>query len=169
MTIEGPSGGFGKWSQAGVPHRGWSCIDIEDLGAPDETCEMCERQEIRYVHHMRHADYPDVLRCGCVCAGHMEEDLAGARRRETALRNAAGRRRAWPNRKGWKISPRGNLHIKVDGYHVTVFRKSKGWGAVISVPATGYERFAQRFYPTVTAAQLATFDYLVFLRSQNPD
>src|SRR4051794_39614902 len=81
LTVEGPSGRFGKWSQPGVPHRGWSCVDIEDLGAPDLVCEMCERQEIRSVHHMEHPDYPGSLRCGCICAGHMEEDLTGAQRR----------------------------------------------------------------------------------------
>jgi hypothetical protein len=24
----------GKWSAAGVPHKGWVCVDIEDLGEP---------------------------------------------------------------------------------------------------------------------------------------
>ena len=30
--------GTGKWRQQGVPHRGWTCIDIEDLGEPAHTC-----------------------------------------------------------------------------------------------------------------------------------
>ena len=30
---------------------------------------MCQMQEIRYVHHMQHSQYPDVLGCGCVCDG----------------------------------------------------------------------------------------------------
>jgi hypothetical protein len=42
----------GKWSQPGVPHKGWVCVDIEDLGEPSLTCEMCESQNIRYVHYM---------------------------------------------------------------------------------------------------------------------
>ena len=42
----------GKWSQIGVPHRGWTCVSVDDLGAPDAVCEMCETQAIRYVHHM---------------------------------------------------------------------------------------------------------------------
>lgn len=42
----------GKWSAAGVPHRGWHCVDIEDLGEPQAECEMCESQTIRYVHHI---------------------------------------------------------------------------------------------------------------------
>ena len=43
--------GTGKWSQAGVPHKGWIWVDIEDLGEPSATCEMCETQEIRYVQY----------------------------------------------------------------------------------------------------------------------
>lgn len=167
MTLEGPSGGFGKWSEAGVPHRGWSCVDIEDIGAPDHICEMCERQEVRYVHHMQHPHYPNVLRCGCICAGHMEEDLARARRRETSLRGAARRRRAWPDRKAWTCTPKGNLHIRTDGYRVTVFQKDGAWSAVISQPATGHKRFARRTYPTARVAQLASFDYLTFLKTRD--
>jgi hypothetical protein len=37
----------GKWIQPGVPHKGWTCVDIEDLDAPDSICEMCEVQEER--------------------------------------------------------------------------------------------------------------------------
>lgn len=166
MTFEGPSGGFGKWSQVGVPHRGWTCVDIEDLGSPDAICEMCERQEIRYVHFMEHPDYPEILKCGCVCAGHMEEDLEAARRRDDTMHSAARRRRAWPSRKSWKTSPKGNLHISSDGYHITVFRKGASWSAVISQPASGFKRFARRTYPTQVAAQLATFDALSFLKTR---
>ena len=25
---------FGKWSQQGVPKKGWTCIGFEDLGGP---------------------------------------------------------------------------------------------------------------------------------------
>jgi hypothetical protein len=40
---------------------------------------MCESQAVRFVHYMEHDDYPEVLEVGCVCAGHMEQDLEGAR------------------------------------------------------------------------------------------
>ena len=43
----------GKWAQPGVPHKGWTRVDIEDLGEPSEVCAMREIQEIRYVHHMQ--------------------------------------------------------------------------------------------------------------------
>jgi hypothetical protein len=169
MTSEGPPGGFGKWSQAGVPHRGWSCIDTEDLGSPDLVCEMCERQDVRYVHYMQHPDYPSVLQCGCICAGHMEENLTGAQRRDETMRSASRRRRAWPDRKSWKLSQKGNFYIKAEGYQVTVFQKGSAWSAVNSQPSTGFERFARRSYPTVRSAQLAAFDALMFLQSSRKD
>jgi hypothetical protein len=50
--------GRGKWSKAGVPHKGWSCIEDGDLGAGNtQTCEMCESTQIRYTHTMTHPDY----------------------------------------------------------------------------------------------------------------
>jgi hypothetical protein len=117
----------GKWSQPGVPHKGWICIDIEDLREPSTTCEMCETQEIRYVHHMQHPRYPDVLGCGCVCAGHMESDYEGARQREKVLRNASARRRKWLTR-DWRVSRNGNPFLNADGYNVVVYPAGQGWG-----------------------------------------
>lgn len=82
----------GKWSVAGVPHRGWMCVDIEDLSSPSAECEMCESQSIRYVHHMQHADFPQVLQVGCICAGHMEGSLAASSAREASMKSRAGKR-----------------------------------------------------------------------------
>lgn len=154
---------FGKWSVSGVPHRGWSCIDIEDLGSPEAVCEMCERQDIRYVHAMQHPNYPETLHCGCICAGHMEEDVERARRREASMKNAARRRAAWPDRKAWRQSRQGNLVISDQGYHVTIFERADGWHGVIQRSATGYKRFSRRVYSSQRAAQLAAFDAILFL------
>ena len=84
---------WGKWGTPGVPHKGWQCIDAHDLG-PDregwQKCEMCEAMDIRYVHVMRHANYPGELGCGCVCAGNMEQDLQAARYRESSMKPPYG-------------------------------------------------------------------------------
>lgn len=37
----------GLWREPGVPHKDWTCVDIEDLGEPDHICEMCKVQEVR--------------------------------------------------------------------------------------------------------------------------
>jgi hypothetical protein len=76
----------GRWSRPGVPHRGWSCVDVEDLGEPNEICEMCEQAEVRYVHVMQHAEWEGELRVGCICAGRMEQDYKRAVEREAELK-----------------------------------------------------------------------------------
>jgi hypothetical protein len=45
----------GKWSQLGVPHRGWHCVDVEDLGEPSQLCQMCEGVDVRYIVRVREA------------------------------------------------------------------------------------------------------------------
>ena len=75
----------GKWSEQGVPHKGWRCIDVEDLGEFDSVCEMCDTQEIRYVHYMQHSDYEDDdantwrgCQINCV-SGHVINSTEGGR------------------------------------------------------------------------------------------
>lgn len=82
------------WNKEGVPHRGWRCIDVEDLAdlvdgteeIPYEQCEMCGNERIRFVHLMQHPDYPHELRVGCVCAEKMSDDYVNPRKAEDTLR-----------------------------------------------------------------------------------
>jgi hypothetical protein len=164
--VEEPYSGHGKWSVAGVPHRGWSCVDFESLDEADFVCEMCEHQEIRHIHYMQHPEYRKILRCGCVCAGRMEENLTAAKYREAGAHGLARRRKAWPKRKAWKVTPEGQLRIKADGYRVTIFEKDGSWSGLIRRPSTGYKRFAKRTYPSAMAAQLAAFDSLQILKAR---
>lgn len=158
--------GWGKWAQAGVPHRGWTCVGIEDLGEPSATCQMCERMTIRYVHYMEHPDY-DTLLCGCVCAGHMEEDLQRARHRESILKLNLARRDRWLGRRGWRRTRNGNWMIVTDAFRITIFRKGDGWSGVIVHPPTQRTVFARRTYPTCDAARLAAFDGMIFLQTRS--
>lgn len=52
----------GKWSQPNVPHKGWVCETVENSGSGGPMCEMCEAQEIRYVHVMSHAAFDNAWR-----------------------------------------------------------------------------------------------------------
>ena len=149
----------GKWSQPNVPHKGWVCVDIEDLGEPDLTCEMCESQEIRYVHHMTHEAYSEELQVGCVCAGHMEQDLTAAKNREASMKSRASKRKRWVSRR-WKVSVRGNHWIESDGFRVSVYRKDKGWGAAVSEVGGTFEKHSRLFYSTEPQAMLAAFDVI---------
>ena len=152
----------GKWSAAGVPHRGWHCVDIEDLGEPQAECEMCESQTIRYVHHMEHPDYGDVLEVGCVCAGHMEGSVAAAQDREASMRSRSSKRARWLGRV-WKTSAKGNPTIKADGYRVTVYARGQGYGATIAAVDGSAVQHARRNFPTINQAKLAAFDHITRL------
>ena len=89
--------GSRRW-RSDVPHRGWTCIIIDDTGHAEANCEICRRERVRYVHVMKHEDHPDQLRCGCVCAGHMESDPAAARDREKSLKRKLKADARWPDR-----------------------------------------------------------------------
>jgi len=156
---------FGKWSQVGVPQKGWSCVGIEDLGEPSARCEMCEVKEIRYVHLMEHANYPEVLGCGCVCSGKMEDDYSGARKREADVKNAARRRSRWLARK-WKRSQLGNHYVKTDGFHIVVFEKSGAWSGTITKLSNDEVTQARRRYSTQDQAKLAAFDGMIWLKGR---
>jgi hypothetical protein len=157
----------GKWSQAGVPHRGWICVEIEDLGKPQKKCEMCESQTIRYVHHMEHPDYAEILAVGCVCAGHMEGDLVGARVRDSAMQSRAGKRKRWVTRK-WRISANGNPCIRADGFRVTVYKRRNGWRATVSAEDNSLVRHSRKAYQSVNRAKLAAFDFITHVLSKRP-
>jgi hypothetical protein len=158
--------GRGKWSQAGVPHKGWQCVDIEDLGEPQITCQMCESQTIRYVHHMQHPDYSEALEVGCICAGHMENDLIGAKAREASMKSRASKRKRWLTRR-WKISRKGNPWLSTDGYRVTVYERGGGWASTVSVEGTSNVYHARRNYNTMDLAKLAAFDQITRIEARN--
>ena len=159
----------GKWAQLGVPHKGWTCVGVHDLEDERQTCEMCEGQEIRYVHAMEHSDYPDTLLVGCVCAGNMEADYEGAQRRERAARNTASRKARWLSRR-WKVSAKGNSYLKTrDGFHVVVFPATfpRGqWTARVEDSTTDAHIYARRTYPTEAEEKLAAFNAIIALKSR---
>jgi hypothetical protein len=157
---------YGKWSQPGVPKKGWSCIGVEDLGEPEAVCEMCEAQEIRYVHTMTHPDYAAELHVGCVCAANMEDDYVRPRLREKALRCAAAPKKRWLSRK-WQTSARGNSYLNTDGFNIAIRANRDGtWGGRIEERGSGRFVASKKRYPTEDAAKLAAFDDMEFLKTK---
>jgi len=158
----GRAGGRGKWSTPGVPHRGWMCVDVEDLGEPTHVCEMCESSSVRFVHFMSHQHYPDVLEVGCVCAGHMEENHAAARGRDSRMQARATRRMRWLRRR-WRTSARGNEWLRSDGYRVTIQQRADGWAVSLAREDTNDVFHGRRRFRTSDAAKLAAFDAITRL------
>jgi hypothetical protein len=157
----------GKWTEEGVPHRGWSCVDCYDNDGEMQTCQMCEVAEIRYVHVMQHPDYDGELEVGCVCAEHMEEDYANPRERERRVRNEGKRRARFLMSSQWLTSANGNSYIVVrGGWHVVVFQVGAVWSGRITEIDTQRSWPARQRYPTEQAAKLGAFQGLDALRKR---
>jgi len=109
------------WKRDDVPHEGWVCEAIYDLGEPVGICRMCGHQIIRYVHVMRHPAYPRRIGAGCVCAGRMEGDAERARQRENAFKNRQSRLETFL-RLPLKRSKNGNEYVKYKNEIITILR-----------------------------------------------
>jgi hypothetical protein len=143
----------GLWSQPGVPHKGWTCLGINDAGEDNlQTCEMCQFAQVRYLHVMEHQDFDRQLQVGCICAGKMEEDYAGARRREKRMKSKVARRKKWLTRK-WRVSAKGNSYLKVSGSLVVVYSSKFGQ---FSFSVDGAR--ASRWFQREEEAKLASFE-----------
>jgi len=125
------------WNRVGIPHKGWICVGVEDIAENTDTledieyeqCEMCGNEKIRYVHIMKHPEYPDELHVGCVCAEKMSGDYVNPRKVEVTLRNRATRRKNF-NKKEWRFNPTKRTYSKkYKGEYITVMESQYGnWG-----------------------------------------
>jgi hypothetical protein len=166
MDDLGSKGGRGKWGIKGIPHKDWDCLDVYDLFATTDSreyaiCEMCEEREIRFIHVMRHDKYPNNLLCGCVCAEHMW-GMGMAKRLEKEVRLRSKRRFNFPDLLSWKISKKGNPHIKKNGYHITVAK----WGVLHKIIVTkpdGTSIKGSILHETQRKAMVSAFDALEYL------
>ena len=126
-----------EWNKPGVPHKGWHCIDVEDIAEDAdptdeieyEQCEMCGHEKLRFVHIMEHPEYPGTLRVGCVCAEKMSDDYVSPRKAEDTLRNRAIRRRNFLS-KEWNFNPvKQTYSKKYKGEYITIKKSQYGnWG-----------------------------------------
>lgn len=142
------------WNRDDVPHSGWYCTGVSDLGAPVGVCEMCGYQIIRYVHHMVHPHYRP-LDVGCICAGKMEGDVEAAKKREQNFKNKEARRENFKKRK-WKDSRKGNSYLKIKNHVIVLYKNKNGNGWKYSIDSV----FCDGTYPTKEKAINAAFEGL---------
>jgi hypothetical protein len=149
-----------KVEQSWDSHKGWECVDFEDLGDLTGTCDMCETQAIRYVHYMQHPNYTGLVGAGCICAEKMSGDYEGPKRREAAAKSAVTRRARWLGRR-WMYSRNGNPYIKTDGFHIVIYPQGPDWKALIEDTVSNKKRFSRRTFKTQDQAKLAAFDAMI--------
>ncbi|WP_408998399.1 hypothetical protein ACJ77P_12310 [Syntrophus buswellii] len=169
----------GKWSVAGIPHKGWKCSYVEDLGEPMIKCQMCESNMIRYVYHMTHEDFPEVLHVGGVCAGYMEDDPETAWRRDRELKRQIARPKRWTSQylefmiknrhllreqwlsMVWRTSEKGNLYISDSGYRIIIQQRFGRWTFIVADEQNdSFVYNSKNKFPTLDEAKLAAYDHI---------
>lgn len=127
-----------EWNKRGIPHKGWFCIEVLDLKEDAdstqeieyEQCEMCGNEKLRFVHIMKHPEYPDVLNVGRICAEKMSDDYINPNKMENELRKKASRRNNF-KRVEWNFNITKNTYSKkYKGEYITIMKSRYGnnWG-----------------------------------------
>ena len=163
--------GWGKWGQSGVPHKGWSCVDqfdaFERYGEGEyRTCEMCEKMTIRSIHVMSHSQYPQSLECGCICSGHMTDDVIGASARNEAIKSSIRKRTSFPKIKAWKLSAKGNRYINAGGFNIVLSKDNGRYKVGIKAVGDSKHKWGNRRYDTEESAQRGAYDALTYARAK---
>ena len=140
-----------QWKRDDVPHSGWICTGVSDLGAPVGICEMCGHQIIRYAHHMIHPQYRPIV-AGCYCAGKMEGNMDAARERERNLKNQLARKESFIRRQ-WKRSKNGNEYLRIRGHVLVLYKLKNGGGWKYAIDSA----FANELFNTRENAIMAAF------------
>ena len=66
------------WNKKSIPHKGWMNVGYEILDEATHICDMCGKEEIRYVHTMYHPEAPEYFKVGKVCAENLTDDYVTA-------------------------------------------------------------------------------------------
>jgi hypothetical protein len=109
---------------------------------------------------MEHPAYPDTLACGCICAGHMEENLLGAKKREDKLKSDIAKKDRFIKSKSWYIKPNGNHQIDKYGCKITIYQKNGRWSGVLNSRLLGSGIFLDEYYSSIQEAKGALFDMI---------
>jgi hypothetical protein len=153
---------MGRNREAGFPHKGWKWVGARDSRDNDglsyeeyPCCEFCDKTQIRYVHILEHPNFPDSVEVGCECAEQLTEDYSNPQSHEKDLRNRASRRTKFPDRKGWKVSEKGNPYINYEEHHIIVIQSPKG-DCILRIDG----KLGKIKYKSVKEAQLKAFDVI---------
>ena len=111
----------------GAPLSGWYCEYVYDVTGGDDdvgsselfTCELCNCQQVRSVHVMRHDAYFEPVEVGCICAGIMEGNILAAKERERVMKNRAKRKQNFPYRE-WYKNRYGSYQLTYQGKKVFI-------------------------------------------------
>ncbi|MFA9392548.1 MAG: hypothetical protein ACERKD_22245 [Prolixibacteraceae bacterium] len=158
------------WKQSGVPHKGWTLIDVIDIredGQSEcdtsyEECMMCGHEKIRYVHVVTHKEVDEEFSVGCICAENMTNDYVNPKRLERELKNKAIRRRTWV-RKVWKVNLNGNHYLNYHDHLLLIYMDKRSDKYKVRFG----EIFGRKRFDTIKEAKNAVFDGILYLKDKD--
>lgn len=150
-----------------APLKGWECRDVVDLKDAEFTCELCGYRYIRYVHVMRHLEWPDKLRVGCVCDGTLSGDMLLAKKRDKDARLKSYRKATFLS-KEWSengsglltLNGRRKISAEKDSFRGKEFYK-------IRIGTDEYQWYKNRRLETLSDAKLLAFEIVEHERKTN--
>jgi hypothetical protein len=117
------------WNKQDIPHKGWILLGCHDTESATNRCDMCDKNDIRYLHQMYHPEMPEYLHVGCICAGHMTTPYQATEAERKTKRNTMHKKK-WMN-DGWNIKPiDDNNDYQYKSVHNTpwgVYELKDGW------------------------------------------
>ena len=120
-----------------------------------EICRFCGKEQIRFVHYLKHQDWREVIAVGRICASELS-GTSQADGEERKLRNYAQRRTNFLKLKGWQMSAKGNPWISFQDHHIVLLRRRDG---KFKLQIDG--EFGTMVFPDERAAKLRAFDVVM--------
>lgn len=151
------------WNRKGMPHKGWKLQGYTDLQTPEATCEMCGKEQIRYVFELAHAEYPEPITAGSECAKKMCDDYTTSTALMKAFRRRAGIRRRLIKRRMRPIGFRGSLLLRYKWHEIVVLNENSGFAYRVNGKRGG------QCYSTAHEAKIAAIETLFPIRIRSED
>ena len=95
----------------------------------------------------------------CVCAGKMQGDIEGAKKREQAFKSRQSRERSFVTRQ-WQTSRNGNSYLRIKGHTIVLFELSREDGTKYGWKYAFDKHFSRYRYATKEEAMRDAFDEL---------
>lgn len=167
------------WNRQGLPHKGWSCVNVVDSGHASSKCEMCGNSNLRYIHFLEHDEYDGQLKVGGECSQKLAENYSTASSVEEYTRRYPKEQAKWPSK--WKTSRKGNIYFIENEYPrerlVTIYPDKQNrsrykysivdkeystvdYGEGPEQEVDERKQFSKESYSSITEAQCAVFDKL---------
>ena len=136
----------------------WRCVSMADLRSTTFLCEVCHTAHVRFVHRM--AQGGRIIKTGCVCAGRLERNPAGAQAREHVFGLREARRARWAT-KEWRRAKSGVSYLNSDGVWIRIYGVPGGFSGVIASLIDDWKILGRRVFSSNEAeAQSAAIKHL---------